>query len=75
LRVYLDWIKTSIEKMLFKEMSVKKTRIITVINIIILLVDLFDYRKFNFISGVLCFTLIVNIHSCIFTNEKNRLKS
>ena len=56
-------------------MSVKKTRIITVINIIILLVDLFDYRKFNFISGVLCFTLIVNIHSCIFTNEKNRLKS
>lgn len=65
----------SIEKMLFKKMSIKKIRIITFFNIILVLVNLFTYRKFNFVFGMLCFTLIVNIYSCIFSNEKNEFKS
>lgn len=62
----------SIEKMLFKKMSIKKIRIITIINIILILVNLVTYGRFNFVIGMLSFTLIVNIYSCIFSNEKKR---
>ena len=62
LRVYWTRLKRSIEKMLFKKRSIKKTRIITIINIILILVSLFTYGKFNFVIGILFFNLIINIH-------------
>ena len=62
----------STDKMLFKKMTNKKIRILTISNIIILLLNWFTYRKFTYVIGVLCVTLIANIYVCIFFNEKNR---
>ncbi len=61
----------SIEKMLFKKRSIKTIRLITIINIILILVNLFTYEKFDFVIGVLFFNLIINIHSCILFNKEN----
>ena len=71
MEVYWTGLKISIKKMLFKKMSIKKIRIITIINIILILVNLFHYGKFNFVIDMLFFILIINVHSCIFFNKES----